>query len=200
MRCHKMVSLTSINSEPLHKHQPCNAQCSEPGDIIFRPQWGLGLPKTPIGGQIFGAVDSLLSHGPGNKSQHYGSLNGESGPSWHPLLYWIYMQRCHGIKAGIKIDPNTAMTNTEMKVHIQDCLWESDTPEVRGYGLRGSISKVEQCCYASCSGGLMVAPEISFVPPLHKMPPILEHTVSYPLDIYPESNVHYHSLPTLALE
>ncbi|MBZ3876969.1 Testis-expressed sequence 38 protein [Sciurus carolinensis] len=42
--------------------------------------------------------------------------------------------------------------------------------------------------------------EITFAPPLHKMPPMLERTVSYPLDIFPERNVHYHSLPTLALE
>ncbi|MBZ3885702.1 Testis-expressed sequence 38 protein [Sciurus carolinensis] len=42
--------------------------------------------------------------------------------------------------------------------------------------------------------------EIPFAPPLHKMPPMLERTVSYPLDIFPERNVHYHSLPTLALE
>ncbi|MBZ3877636.1 Testis-expressed sequence 38 protein [Sciurus carolinensis] len=42
--------------------------------------------------------------------------------------------------------------------------------------------------------------EIPFAPPLHTMPPMLERTVSYLLDIFPERNVHYHSLPTLALE
>ncbi|MBZ3885648.1 Testis-expressed sequence 38 protein [Sciurus carolinensis] len=41
--------------------------------------------------------------------------------------------------------------------------------------------------------------EIPFALPLHKMPPMLERTTSYPLDIFPERHVHYNSLPTLAL-
>ncbi|MBZ3887990.1 Testis-expressed sequence 38 protein [Sciurus carolinensis] len=32
--------------------------------------------------------------------------------------------------------------------------------------------------------------EMPFVPPLHNMPLMLDHTVSYPLHIYTERNVH----------
>ncbi|MBZ3891203.1 Testis-expressed sequence 38 protein [Sciurus carolinensis] len=45
-----------------------------------------------------------------------------------------------------------------------------------------------------------IVQEIPFAPPLHKIPPMLERTASYPLDIFPERNVYYHSLPTLDLE
>ncbi|MBZ3877608.1 Testis-expressed sequence 38 protein [Sciurus carolinensis] len=215
-----MESLSVVKSEPLHQHQPWNAQCSEPGETVFRQQWALGLPKAPIGGQILGAVDTLLSHGPGNKSQRYGSSNVKPGPCWHPLLYWINMQKLHSIKATIQIGPPTAVTISEMKDHIPHCLWESTTPEARGYGLRGSMRRAEipgdMKSALAVSGQptsnrmpqrhttspfpIPILQEIPFAPPLHKMSPMLEHTVSYPLDIYPERNIHYHSLPNLALE
>ncbi|XP_047393510.1 testis-expressed protein 38-like [Sciurus carolinensis] len=139
---------------------------------------------------------------------------------YNSLLYWINMQRRHGINAAIKIGPPTAVTNTEMKDHIPDCLWESDTPETRDFSLRGSIPRAETP--VAMQAALVVSgqptsnqmpqhqtrspfpipifQEIPFAPSLHKMPPMLEHTVSYLLDIYPERNVHYHSLPTLALK
>ncbi|XP_047393533.1 testis-expressed protein 38-like [Sciurus carolinensis] len=139
---------------------------------------------------------------------------------YSPLLYWINMQKHHGINSAIQIDPPTAVTFSEMKDHTPDCLWDSDTPEVRDYGLRGSMCRAETPVAMQAalvvSGQpasnqmpqhqttspfpILIFQEIPFSPPLHKMPPMLEHTVSYPLDIYPERNVYYHSLPTLALE
>lgn len=32
-----------------YKHRPRNAQYSEPSDLTFREQWGLGISRTPIG-------------------------------------------------------------------------------------------------------------------------------------------------------
>lgn len=139
---------------------------------------------------------------------------------YSPLLYWINMQKRHGIDATIQIGPPTAVTISEMKDHIPHCLWESTTPEARGYGLRGSMRRAEtpgaMKAALAVSGQpasnripqrhttppfpIPIFQEIPFAPPLHKMPPMLERTVSYPLDIFPERNVHYHSLPTLALE
>ncbi|MBZ3883102.1 Testis-expressed sequence 38 protein [Sciurus carolinensis] len=107
-----------------------------------------------------------------------------------------------------------------MKDHIPDCLWESDTPEARGYGLRGSIHRAETPvamqaalvvsgqpvsnqmpqCHTRSPFPIPIFQELPFATPLQKMSPMLEYTVSYPLDIYPERNVHYHSLSTLALE
>ncbi|MBZ3881948.1 Testis-expressed sequence 38 protein [Sciurus carolinensis] len=152
--------------------------------------------------------------------QHWVEVMNPSTFIYSPLLYWINMQKHHGINAANQIGSPTAVTISEMKDHIPDCLWESDTPEARGYGLRGSICRAEtpvamqaalvvsgqpvsnQMPQYQTSSPFLIAifQEIPFAPPLHKMPPMLEHTVSYPLDIYPERNVHYHSLPTLALE
>ncbi|MBZ3878772.1 Testis-expressed sequence 38 protein [Sciurus carolinensis] len=137
-----------------------------------------------------------------------------------PLLYWINMQKRHGINTTIQIGPPTAVSISEMKDHIPDCLRESHTPETRDYGLRGSIHRAETP--GTMKTGFVVSgqpmsnripqrhttspflisifQEIPFAPPLHKMPPMLKHTVYYPLDIFPERNVHYHSLTTLALE
>ncbi|XP_047418131.1 testis-expressed protein 38-like [Sciurus carolinensis] len=137
--------------------------------------------------------------------------------NYNPLLYWINTQRRYGIDAAIKIGPPTALTNSEMKDHNPDCLWESDTPESRGYGLRGSIPTAETpdamqaALVVSGQPGsdrmpqrqtrspfpIPIFQEIPFAPPLHKMPPMLEHTVSCLLDIYPPRNVHSHSLLTL---
>lgn len=54
MRCHQMESLSSINSEPLHKHHSWNSQCSEPSDDFFREQWGLSLLRTPLVDRLVG--------------------------------------------------------------------------------------------------------------------------------------------------
>ncbi|MBZ3890674.1 Testis-expressed sequence 38 protein [Sciurus carolinensis] len=138
---------------------------------------------------------------------------------YNPLLFWINTQRRYGIDAVIKIGPPTALTNSEMKDHIPDCLWESDTPEAaRGYAHKGNIPRAETPdamqaalvvsgqpgsnqmpqCQTRSPFPIPIFQEIPFAPPLHKMPPMLEHTVSCPLDIYPPRNVHSHSLPTLA--
>ncbi|MBZ3890673.1 Testis-expressed sequence 38 protein [Sciurus carolinensis] len=137
---------------------------------------------------------------------------------YNPLLYWINTQRRYGIDAAVKIGPPTALTKSEMKDHNPDCLWESDTPESRGYSVRGSTptsetpDAMEAALVVSGQPGSNPMPQrqtrspfpipifqaIPFAPPLHKMPPMLEHTVSCPLDIYPPRNVHSHSLPTLA--
>ncbi|MBZ3872237.1 Testis-expressed sequence 38 protein [Sciurus carolinensis] len=140
--------------------------------------------------------------------------------NYSPLLYWINMLKSHGINATIQIGPPTAVTISEMKDQIPDCLRESHTPEARGYGHRGSMRRAETPgamkaalvvsgqpvsnqmpqCHTTSPFPIPIFQEIPFAPPLHKMPPMVEHTVSYPLDIYPERNVHYHSLTTLALE
>ncbi|MBZ3884647.1 Testis-expressed sequence 38 protein [Sciurus carolinensis] len=139
---------------------------------------------------------------------------------YSPLLYWINMQKRHSINATIQIGPPTAVTTSEMKDHIPDHLWESDTPEDRAYGLRDSMHRAEipgdipaalvvsgqpmsnrmPQCHTTPPFPIPIFQEIPFAPHLHKMPPMLEHTISYPLDIYPERNIHYHSLPKLVLE
>ncbi|MBZ3880539.1 Testis-expressed sequence 38 protein [Sciurus carolinensis] len=154
------------------------------------------------------------------RAQQWLEVTNTSTFIYSPLLYWINMQKRHGINANIQRGPPTVVTIREMKDHIPDCLWDSDIPEARGYGLRGSMRRAEtpgamkaslafsgqpvsNCMpqrHTTSPFPIPIFQEIPFAPPLHKMPPMLEHTVSYPLDIYPERRIHYLSLPTLALE
>ncbi|XP_047418115.1 testis-expressed protein 38-like [Sciurus carolinensis] len=152
------------------------------------------------------------------RAQHWVEVMRVSSFTYSPHLYWLNTQRRHGIDAVINIDPSPAITNMEMKVQIPDCLWETDTPEDRGYGHKGSNPRAETP--VAMEAALVVSwqllpnkmtqrqtrspfpipifQEILFAPPLHKMPPMLERSASYPMDIYPQRNVH--SLPTLALK
>ncbi|MBZ3886184.1 Testis-expressed sequence 38 protein [Sciurus carolinensis] len=154
------------------------------------------------------------------RAQHWVEVMRASTFTYSPHLYWLNTQRRHGINAAVNIGPSPAVTNTEMKVQIPACLWETDTSEGRGYGHRGSNPRAETLVAMEAALVVSQQPvsnwmtqrqtrspflipifqEIPFAPPLHKMPPMLECSASYPLDIYPQRNVHYHSLPTLALE
>ncbi|XP_047418114.1 testis-expressed protein 38-like [Sciurus carolinensis] len=151
------------------------------------------------------------------RAQHWVEVMRASSFTYSPHLYCLNTQRHHGINAALNIGPSPAVTNMKMKVQIPYCLWETDTSEGRGYGCRGSNPRAETPVAMEVFSWQPVSnwmpqrqtrspfpipifEEIPFAPPLHKMPPMLERTVSYPLDIYPKRNVHYHSLPTLALE
>ncbi|MBZ3890675.1 Testis-expressed sequence 38 protein [Sciurus carolinensis] len=83
---------------------------------------------------------------------------------YSPLLYWINMEKRHSINATIQIGPPTAVTISEMKDHIPDCLWESHTPEAKGYGLRGSM------CRAEIPGGMQADLVVSGQPVSNRMP------------------------------
>ncbi|MBZ3876302.1 Testis-expressed sequence 38 protein, partial [Sciurus carolinensis] len=153
-------------------------------------------------------------------AQHWVEGKRASTFTYSPHLYCLNTQRRYGINADITIGSSPAVTNMEMKLQIPSCLWETDTSEGRGYGCRGSNTRAETP--VAMEAALVVSrqpvsnrmtkhqtrspfpipifKEIPFAPPLHKMPPMLEHPVSYLLDIYPKRNVHYHSLPTLALK
>ncbi|MBZ3878603.1 Testis-expressed sequence 38 protein [Sciurus carolinensis] len=62
---------------------------------------------------------------------------------YSPLLHWINTQKRHGINAPNQRGPPTVVTISEMKNHIADSLWESNTPEAMSYGLRGSMRSAE---------------------------------------------------------
>ncbi|MBZ3878929.1 Testis-expressed sequence 38 protein [Sciurus carolinensis] len=143
-------------------------------------------------------------------AQHWMEVMNASSFTNSPLLYWINTQRRHGINTAIRIGPPSAGTNTDIKVKIPDCLWESDTPKGRAYGLRGSnpraatpvamqaalvvseqlLSNQLPQCQIRSPFPIPIFQEMPFVPPLHKMPPMLERSASYPLDINLERNVH----------
>ncbi|MBZ3881371.1 Testis-expressed sequence 38 protein [Sciurus carolinensis] len=152
------------------------------------------------------------------RAQHWVEVMRASSFAYSPHLYWLNTQRRHGIDAAMNKGPSPAVTNMEIKLQIPDCVWETDTPEDRGYGCKGSNPRAETPVAMESAlvvsrqplpnrmtqrqtrspFPILIFEEIPFAPPLHKMPPMLDRSASYPMDIYTQRNVH--SLPTLFLE
>ncbi|XP_075395833.1 testis-expressed protein 38 [Tenrec ecaudatus] len=138
--------------------------------------------------------------------------------TYSPLLYWINKRRKYGMNAAINMGPPPAVTKTETEAPNPDPLWELDVPEGRNHTVQGSSPKVEvpitlkpalQLIHhplpsprpqpqASASLPITIFEEVPFASSLCNLPPMVSHSVSYPLAISPEKNNHFHSLPTLA--
>ncbi|XP_017737202.1 PREDICTED: LOW QUALITY PROTEIN: testis-expressed sequence 38 protein [Rhinopithecus bieti] len=133
--------------------------------------------------------------------------------TYSPLLYWINKRRRYGMNAAINTGPPPAVTKTETEVQNPDVLWELDIPEGRSYADQVSNPKAEapaplqpalqgapQQPQASSPFPLPIFQEVPFAPALCNLPPLLNHSVSYPSATCPERNVLFHSLPNLAHE
>ncbi|KAL1776538.1 testis-expressed sequence 38 protein [Sigmodon hispidus] len=138
--------------------------------------------------------------------------------TYSPLLYWINKRRHQGMNAAINTGPPPAVTKMETEVQNPDSLWELGISEGESYvGQAGTTG-------GEASGPLqhaLVVPkqpssstvphprtdspppppvfqEVPFALSLCNLPPMLNHSVSYPLANCPEKNVHFCSLPILA--
>lgn len=134
--------------------------------------------------------------------------------TYSPLLYWINKRRHYGMNTAINTGPPPTVTKTETEVQNADPLWELDIPESRSSAAQDSSPKVEVPTllqpplqplpspmlpsHTSDPIPIPVFQEVPFAPSLCNLPPMLNHSVSYPLDTCPERNVHFHSLPTMA--
>ncbi|XP_057357908.1 testis-expressed protein 38 [Manis pentadactyla] len=140
--------------------------------------------------------------------------------TYSPLLYWINKCRCCGMNAAINTGPTPALNKTEAQVQNSDPLLELDIPESRSYAAQDSSPKVETPVllqpalqlvpqqplpspvpWSQTSSPLPIPifQEVPFAISPCNVPPMLSHSVSYPLATCPERNIHFHSLPTLAL-
>ncbi|XP_008055481.1 testis-expressed protein 38 [Carlito syrichta] len=117
--------------------------------------------------------------------------------TYSPLLYWINKRRNYGLNAAINTGPPPAVITTETEVQSPDPLLEVDIPESRSCVVQGSSPKVEASIPLQPALELPEQ-EVPFALPLCNLPPMRNHSVSYPLVTCPESNVRFHSLPTLA--
>lgn len=138
--------------------------------------------------------------------------------TYSPLLYWINKRRHYGMNAAINMGPSPTVSKTETEGQNSDPLWELDSPE-RSYAAQQSNPKVE--APVPLQPALQLVPpsplptpmprsqnssplpipifqEVPFAVSLCNLPPMLNHSVSYPLADCPERNIHSHSLPTLA--
>ncbi|XP_040326071.1 testis-expressed protein 38 isoform X1 [Herpailurus yagouaroundi] len=141
--------------------------------------------------------------------------------TYSPLLYWINKRRHYGMNTTVNTGPPPAVTKTETEVQNSDPLWELDVPGSRSSVAQDSSPKVEApvppqpalqlvprqalpspVLQSRTSSPLLVPifQEVPFAPSLCNLPPMLNHSVSYPLDTCPERNVHFHSLPTMVHE
>lgn len=139
--------------------------------------------------------------------------------TYSPLLYWINKRRLYGMNAAISIGPPQTVPQTDIEVEIPDSLWESDTPKGRCYAVRGSSPNAEASVprqaplvvseqplstwmpqHQTRSPFPIIFEEIPSAPPLRVMnlPPLLDHSASYPNLNCPERLVHFYSLPSLA--
>uniref|UniRef100_A0A8C0VZM9 Testis-expressed sequence 38 protein n=2 Tax=Castor canadensis TaxID=51338 RepID=A0A8C0VZM9_CASCN len=138
--------------------------------------------------------------------------------TYSPLLYWINKRRHYGMNTAINTGPPPAATKTETEVQNPDPLWEVDIPEGRGYAVQDSSARGEAPGplqpalvvpqqplsssmpqpHTSSPLPIPIFQEVPFALSLCNLPPILNHSASYPLASCSERDVHFHSLPTLA--
>ncbi|XP_060061986.1 testis-expressed protein 38 isoform X2 [Erinaceus europaeus] len=137
--------------------------------------------------------------------------------TYSPLLYWINKRRHYGINAAINMGPPSTVTKTETETQNSDPVWELDIPESRAHAAQG---RNPQEVSVPLQAALQLAPQRSQPSPvplpqasfplqipifqevpvalsLCNLPPMLNHSVSYPLATRAERNVQFHSLPTL---
>ncbi|XP_071073569.1 testis-expressed protein 38 isoform X2 [Dasypus novemcinctus] len=131
--------------------------------------------------------------------------------TYSPLLYWINKRRHYGMNAAINTGPPPAVTKTESEVQSPDPLWELDIPEGRSHASHNNGPKVEAPVtlqqpqstpmlrsQASSPVSIPIFQEVPFAESLCNLPPMLNHSVSFPMATCPERNVHFHSLPTMS--
>lgn len=138
--------------------------------------------------------------------------------TYSPLLYWINKRRYHGMNVAINTGPPPAVTKTEPEDQNSDSLWELDLSEGRNFVVQDSSPRGEASDLLQHVLGIPKQPqsskmsqprtdspfplpifqEVPFALSLCHLPPMLNHSVSYPLANRPERNVPFCSLPTLA--
>ncbi|KAM5248602.1 testis-expressed protein 38 [Ctenodactylus gundi] len=152
------------------------------------------------------------------RAQQWVELMRASTFTYSPLLYWINKRRHYGMNAAINTGPPPAVAKPETEVQNPDPLPEQDIAEDRSCAVQDSSPRMEAPTslppalvapqqprsspgpqpQSSSPLPIPVFQEVPFALSLYSLPPILDHSVSYPLANCPESSVRFHSLRTLA--
>ncbi|XP_054427616.1 testis-expressed protein 38 [Pteronotus mesoamericanus] len=195
---------------------------SQPNDMSLPGVWVslyfgfLGLCSVITGGCI------LFLHWRKNlrreeRAQEWVEVMRAAAFTYSPLLYWINKRRLYGMNAAINIASSPTVTKTETEVPSSDPPWELESSESRSYAAQQSSPKLEASVplqpalqlvpplpppapmpRPQASSPVSIFQEAPFALSLYDLPPMLNHSVSYPLATCPERNIHFHSLPTLA--
>nr|KAF6383874.1 testis expressed 38 [Pipistrellus kuhlii] len=197
---------------------------SQPKDLSIPAVWialyfgFLGLCSVLTGGCI------LFLHWRKNlrrkqRAQEWGEVMRATTFTYSPLLYWINKRRHYGMNTAINMGPSLTVSTTDTEVQTSDVLWELDSTESRSYVAQQSSPKEEAPVPPQPALELVPQPPLASPRPrpqksspltipifqevpsalaLCNLPPLLNHSVSYPLALCPERNLHSPSLPTLA--
>ncbi|XP_037354257.1 testis-expressed protein 38 isoform X2 [Talpa occidentalis] len=137
--------------------------------------------------------------------------------TYSPLLYWVNKRRYQGMSAAINMGPPSAITKPEAEVQNSEseldipessCAAQDSSPKTEApVSLQPVLQQVlqQQCQssampqpHASSPLSIPIFREVPITLSLGNLPPLLNHSVSYPLATCPERRAHFHSLPTLA--
>ncbi|XP_074122132.1 testis-expressed protein 38 isoform X2 [Sminthopsis crassicaudata] len=117
--------------------------------------------------------------------------------TYSPLLYWINKRRQYGMNTGVKVDLPVASPKPEVpKPPTSIPEGKSDAPRARF--LMCPASAPPLVCYSTPAPHNPVFQEVAFAPSLGNVPPMVNHSASYPFAACPQRNVQFHSLPALA--
>ncbi|XP_006899032.1 PREDICTED: testis-expressed sequence 38 protein [Elephantulus edwardii] len=137
--------------------------------------------------------------------------------TYSPLLYWINKRRQYGMNVAINVGPPPTITKTKTEAQNPDPLWDVDVPEGSNHSVQDTSPKMEApvtlqpplqlvpqeslsipVSQPQASSPLLVPvfDEVPLALSLCNLPPMLNHSVSYPF--CPERNMDFHSLPKLA--
>ncbi|XP_003767223.1 testis-expressed protein 38 isoform X1 [Sarcophilus harrisii] len=117
--------------------------------------------------------------------------------TYSPLLYWINKRRQYGMNTGVKVDLPVASPQPEVPKPLTSIPeGKSDAPQARF--LMCPASAPPLVCYPTPAPHNPVFQEVAFAPSLGNVPPMVNHSASYPFAACPQRSVQFHSLPALA--
>ncbi|XP_074077614.1 testis-expressed protein 38 [Macrotis lagotis] len=125
--------------------------------------------------------------------------------SYSPLLYWINKRRQYGMNTGVKVDlsvsdpkPETLRPLTGIQKGRSHASPVNSSANSPARLLVSPASAPPLASYPNPAPHNPIFQEVAFAPSLCNMPPVVNHSVSYPFATYPERNAQFNSLPALA--
>ncbi|XP_043856115.1 testis-expressed protein 38 [Dromiciops gliroides] len=118
--------------------------------------------------------------------------------TYSPLLYWINKRRQYGMNTGVRVDVPVASPKPEALKPLTS-LQKGGGSASSARFLMSPASAPPLGCYPTPAPHNPIFQEVTFAPSLCNVPPMVNHSASYPFTASPERSVQFHSLPALAV-
>ncbi|XP_072505446.1 testis-expressed protein 38 [Notamacropus eugenii] len=115
--------------------------------------------------------------------------------TYSPLLYWINKRRQYGMNT--RVDLPVANPNPEAPKPLTSNQEERREASATKF-LKSPASAPPLACYPTPVPHNRIFQEVAFAPSLCNMPPMVNHSASFPFTVCPERRVQFNSLPALA--